>query len=31
MNLIEDAKKAIKNDAFLEFKEEFKKEFCRKK
>jgi len=31
MNLIEDVKKAIKNDAFLEFKEEFKKEFCRKK
>ena len=31
MNLIEDAKKEIKKNAFLEFKEEFKKEFCRKK
>src|SRR3989338_5225977 len=30
MNLIEDAKKEIKKNAFLEFKEEFKKEFCRK-
>ena len=31
MKLLEDARKAIKKNTFLEFKEQFTKEFCRKK